>query len=46
MGLRPQYFDAEPHRTSVVARIPGRDPSLPALVVHGHTDVVPADPEA
>ncbi len=46
LGLAPQYFDSQPRRTSVVARVPGRDPSLPALVVHGHTDVVPADPTA
>jgi acetylornithine deacetylase/succinyl-diaminopimelate desuccinylase-like protein len=44
MGLDPQLFDAEPGRTSVVARVPGRNPDKPALVVHGHLDVVPADP--
>ncbi|WP_022880705.1 M20/M25/M40 family metallo-hydrolase [Gryllotalpicola ginsengisoli] len=44
LGLAPQSFDAEPGRTSVVARVPGRDSSKPALVVHGHLDVVPADP--
>ncbi len=44
MGLRPEYFESAPRRTSLVARVPGRDPSQPALVVHGHTDVVPADP--
>ena len=44
LGLTPQYFDAAPGRTSVVARVTGSDPSKPALVVHGHTDVVPADP--
>lgn len=44
MGLTTEYVDAAPGRTSVVTRVPGRDPSLPALVVHGHTDVVPADP--
>ena len=27
-----------------MARVPGRDPSKPALVLHGHLDVVPADP--
>jgi len=43
LGLTPQYFDSEPGRTSVVARVEGSDPSKPALVVHGHTDVVPAD---
>jgi len=44
LGLRPEYVDAAPGRTSVVARVAGSDPSKPALVVHGHTDVVPADP--
>jgi acetylornithine deacetylase/succinyl-diaminopimelate desuccinylase-like protein len=44
LGTVPQYFDSEPGRTSVVARIAGVDPAKPALVVHGHTDVVPADP--
>jgi acetylornithine deacetylase/succinyl-diaminopimelate desuccinylase-like protein len=44
LGLEPQYVDAAPGRTSVVARVEGSDPQLPALVVHGHTDVVPADP--
>ena len=44
LGLTPHYVDAAPGRTSVVARVPGADSSKPALVVHGHTDVVPADP--
>jgi acetylornithine deacetylase/succinyl-diaminopimelate desuccinylase-like protein len=48
MGLKPQYFDAAPGRTSVVARVEGSYEGIdstdrPALVVHGHTDVVPAD---
>jgi acetylornithine deacetylase/succinyl-diaminopimelate desuccinylase-like protein len=43
IGLSPQYFESDPGRTSVIARVAGRDPSKPALVVHGHTDVVPAD---
>ncbi len=29
-------------RRGLVLRIPGTDPSAPALVVHGHLDVVPA----
>jgi acetylornithine deacetylase/succinyl-diaminopimelate desuccinylase-like protein len=45
LGLTPQLFDSEPGRTSVVARVPGRDPERPAMVLHGHLDVVPADPE-
>jgi acetylornithine deacetylase/succinyl-diaminopimelate desuccinylase-like protein len=45
LGLKTTYVDSDPGRTSVVARVEGSDPSLPALVVHGHTDVVPADPD-
>jgi acetylornithine deacetylase/succinyl-diaminopimelate desuccinylase-like protein len=45
LGLTTTYVDAADTRTSVVARVEGTDPSLPALVVHGHTDVVPADPD-
>ncbi|MGO4593762.1 M20/M25/M40 family metallo-hydrolase [Leifsonia sp. 2TAF2] len=44
LGLRPQVFESDPGRASVVARVEGRDPGKPALVVHGHLDVVPADP--
>lgn len=44
LGLTPEYVDAATGRTSVIARVPGADPAKPALVVHGHTDVVPADP--
>jgi len=42
LGLTVHSFDAAPRRTSIVARVEGRDPAKPALVVHGHTDVVPA----
>ncbi|MEO8262279.1 MAG: M20/M25/M40 family metallo-hydrolase [Pseudolysinimonas sp.] len=42
LGLTPQLFDAEPGRTSVVARVEGADASRPAMVLHGHLDVVPA----
>ena len=44
LGLTAEYVDAATGRTSVFARVPGRNPAKPALVVHGHTDVVPADP--
>jgi acetylornithine deacetylase/succinyl-diaminopimelate desuccinylase-like protein len=44
LGLTPTYLNSGDRRTSVIARIPGADQSKPALVVHGHTDVVPADP--
>ncbi|TFC13386.1 M20/M25/M40 family metallo-hydrolase [Cryobacterium sp. MDB2-10] len=45
LGLAPELFDSEPGRTSVVVRVPGRNRDAGALVVHGHLDVVPADPE-
>jgi acetylornithine deacetylase/succinyl-diaminopimelate desuccinylase-like protein len=44
LDLKPRYVDAATGRTSVITRVAGADPSKPALVVHGHTDVVPADP--
>ena len=44
LGLKTTYVDAAPGRTSVVARVKGTDSTKPALIVHGHTDVVPADP--
>jgi acetylornithine deacetylase/succinyl-diaminopimelate desuccinylase-like protein len=45
LGLDPEMFESEPGRVSVVARVEGSDHSKPALVVHGHTDVVPAQPD-
>jgi acetylornithine deacetylase/succinyl-diaminopimelate desuccinylase-like protein len=45
LGLEPEMFESEPGRVSVVARVEGSDHSKPALVVHGHTDVVPAQPD-
>jgi acetylornithine deacetylase/succinyl-diaminopimelate desuccinylase-like protein len=45
MGLEPQMFESDPGRVSVVARIEGAEPAKPTLVVHGHTDVVPAQPD-
>jgi acetylornithine deacetylase/succinyl-diaminopimelate desuccinylase-like protein len=41
-GLPPEVFESAPGRTSVVTRFPGEDASRPALLVHGHLDVVPA----
>ena len=43
-GIDVERFEAAPGRTSVVARIEGRDPHAPTLLLMGHTDVVPADP--
>ena len=42
VGYDPTYLESKPTRGSVLLRIPGADRSRPALVVHGHTDVVPA----
>ncbi|WP_398859686.1 M20/M25/M40 family metallo-hydrolase [Streptomyces chengmaiensis] len=43
VGLEPQIVESHRGRASTVARIEGEDPSRPALLIHGHTDVVPAD---
>lgn len=43
VGLDPEYFESAPGRANVVVRLPGADAARPALVLHGHTDVVPAD---
>ncbi|MEU4925430.1 M20/M25/M40 family metallo-hydrolase [Streptomyces yokosukanensis] len=42
-GLEPLLLERTPGRTNVVARIEGTDPSAPALLVHGHLDVVPVE---
>ncbi|MER6529533.1 M20/M25/M40 family metallo-hydrolase [Streptomyces sp. NPDC001508] len=41
-GLEPTLVERTPGRTNVVARVEGTDPSAPALLLHGHLDVVPA----
>jgi acetylornithine deacetylase/succinyl-diaminopimelate desuccinylase-like protein len=43
VGIEPTVLESEPKRTSVVARIEGEDRSRPALLIHGHLDVVPAE---
>ncbi|MGP4110822.1 M20/M25/M40 family metallo-hydrolase [Streptomyces sp. 4N509B] len=43
VGLEPRIFESRPGRASTVARIEGEDPSRPALLIHGHLDVVPAN---
>jgi len=42
VGLEPELFESAPGRANVVVRLEGTDPARPALVVHGHLDVVPA----
>ncbi len=44
VGLEPTILESRKNRASVIARIEGADPSRPALLIHGHLDVVPADP--
>jgi acetylornithine deacetylase/succinyl-diaminopimelate desuccinylase-like protein len=43
-GLEPLLLESAPGRANVVARIEGADPQAGALLLHGHLDVVPADP--
>lgn len=54
MGLTTQYFNAAAGRTTVIAKVEGsydtessapHAKERPALILHGHTDVVPADPK-
>ncbi|MDQ1704542.1 MAG: hypothetical protein QOF18_908 [Frankiaceae bacterium] len=42
-GLTPRVLESAPGRASTVARWAGEDASRPALLIHGHLDVVPAD---
>ena len=44
VGADPVVVESAPGRASVLARIAGTDPSAPAFLMHGHLDVVPADP--
>ncbi|MPV49892.1 MULTISPECIES: M20/M25/M40 family metallo-hydrolase [unclassified Pseudactinotalea] len=43
VGYDPVYLESDDRRGNVILRIPGTDSARDALVVHGHTDVVPAD---
>ncbi|MFD0886306.1 M20/M25/M40 family metallo-hydrolase [Streptosporangium algeriense] len=45
VGYEPVYVESgAPGRGNVIARLPGADPARGALLIHGHLDVVPADP--
>jgi acetylornithine deacetylase/succinyl-diaminopimelate desuccinylase-like protein len=44
VGLDAKIHESHPGRASVVTRIEGTNPDRPALLIHGHLDVVPADP--
>ncbi|NYI03952.1 M20/M25/M40 family metallo-hydrolase [Allostreptomyces psammosilenae] len=43
VGLEPRIYESRPGRASTIVRVPGEDSSRPALLIHGHTDVVPAN---
>lgn len=46
VGYSPEYLESgAPGRGNVVVRLPGADPSRGALLIHGHLDVVPAEPQ-
>jgi acetylornithine deacetylase/succinyl-diaminopimelate desuccinylase-like protein len=45
IGYEPSIVESgAPGRGNVIVRLPGADPDRGALLVHGHLDVVPADP--
>lgn len=45
VGFAPQYVESgAPGRGNVFVRLPGADPSRGGLLIHGHLDVVPAEP--
>lgn len=45
VGYVPQYVESgAPGRGNVFVRLPGADPSRGGLLIHGHLDVVPAEP--
>ncbi|MTE21606.1 M20/M25/M40 family metallo-hydrolase [Streptomyces sp. TRM43335] len=44
VGVEPVLLEKVAGRTNVVARVEGTDPDADALLVHGHLDVVPAEP--
>lgn len=44
-GVDIETYEAAPGRSSLVARIEGTDPGAPTLLLMGHTDVVPVNPE-
>lgn len=44
-GLDIERFEPTPGRVSIVTRIPGSDRAAPKLLLMGHTDVVPVNPD-
>ena len=44
-GADLERYESSPGRDNLVARIEGRDPNAPSLLLMGHTDVVPVNPD-
>jgi acetylornithine deacetylase/succinyl-diaminopimelate desuccinylase-like protein len=44
-GIELERYEPVPGRTSLVGRIEGTDPDAPTLLLMGHTDVVPVNPD-
>jgi acetylornithine deacetylase/succinyl-diaminopimelate desuccinylase-like protein len=44
-GIDVERYEPHPGRASLVARIEGRRPDAPTLLLMGHTDVVPVNPD-
>jgi len=44
-GLDLERYESAPGRANLVARMEGRDPSAPSLLLMGHMDVVPVNPD-
>src|SRR4029079_10354864 len=40
-----EIYEPQPGRQSLVCRIEGSDPTAPTLLLMGHTDVVPVNPD-
>ena len=40
-----EIYEPQPGRQSLVVRIEGTDPDAPSLLLMGHTDVVPVNPD-
>lgn len=44
-GIDSTILESAPRRANLIARIPGTEPTLPAMLAHAHLDVVPARAE-
>src|SRR2546428_9908740 len=44
-GLDTERYESAPGRANLVVRMEGSDPAAPSLLLMGHTDVVPVNPD-